>query len=69
MLLNAQLRRLRATANESQSTEIPVVQMGPSVEDFFKDLEQATEEGSTLPNWCVSMSGLLLTKSDYNATT
>lgn len=43
------LRRIRAAAN--QSRDIPVVYMGASVEDFYRDLERDTNFGETLPTW------------------
>ncbi|KAF5347291.1 hypothetical protein D9756_009971 [Leucocoprinus leucothites] len=43
------LRRLRAVTNTHR--ELPPVSMGHSVDEFFKDIEQSTEEGKTLPNW------------------
>jgi alpha-mannosidase len=43
------LRRIRAAGNNSR--DIPIVGMGASVDDFFKQLEQDTNGGKTLPAW------------------
>ncbi|KAG8887766.1 Glycoside hydrolase, 38 vacuolar alpha mannosidase [Tulasnella sp. 332] len=43
------LRRIRATANENR--ELPIVHMGNSVDEFFEDIHQTTDEGKTLPTW------------------
>lgn len=43
------LRRIRATTNEHR--ELPSVSMGSSVENFFKDIEEDSKEGKTLPVW------------------
>ncbi|KAL5496105.1 AMS1 [Sanghuangporus vaninii] len=43
------LRRIRAAAN--QSRELPIVDMGHSIEDFFHDVEGKTEQGKKLPAW------------------
>ncbi|KAI5117584.1 hypothetical protein M0805_004579 [Coniferiporia weirii] len=43
------LRRIRAVANESR--DLPVVNMGHSVEDFFRDIERSSAGGKTLPAW------------------
>ncbi|KAH6912224.1 alpha-mannosidase [Coprinopsis sp. MPI-PUGE-AT-0042] len=43
------LRRIRAVTNEHR--ELPPVDMGHSVDEFFADLESTTNEGKTLPNW------------------
>ena len=48
-LLSFQLRRIRAVAN--QSRELPVVDMGHSVDEFFLDLEKTSQEGRKLPAW------------------
>ncbi|KAF8307864.1 glycoside hydrolase family 38 protein [Clavulina sp. PMI_390] len=45
------LRRLRALANESVNTDIPVVHMGNTVDDYFDDVKANTNNGATLPNW------------------
>ncbi|KAF8309652.1 glycoside hydrolase family 38 protein [Clavulina sp. PMI_390] len=45
------LRRIRAVANSSIDTEIPVVHMGTSVEDFYDDIHKQTNHGATLPAW------------------
>lgn len=29
--------------------------MGRSVDEFFKDIEENSEEGKVLPNWCVPL--------------
>lgn len=43
------LRRIRATTNEHR--ELPSVSMGSSVEEFFEDIEEDSNEGKTLPVW------------------
>ncbi|GJJ13977.1 hypothetical protein Clacol_008234 [Clathrus columnatus] len=43
------LRRIRATGNNNR--EIPLVNMGGSVDDFFHDLEEDTNAGLTIPTW------------------
>ncbi|KAH8115672.1 glycoside hydrolase family 38 protein [Phellopilus nigrolimitatus] len=43
------LRRIRAVANESR--ELPVVDMGHSVDDFFRDVEKSSTDGADLPAW------------------
>ncbi|KAG9021627.1 Glycoside hydrolase, 38 vacuolar alpha mannosidase, partial [Tulasnella sp. JGI-2019a] len=43
------LRRIRATANENR--ELPIVHMGNSVDEFFEDIHETTEEGKRLPTW------------------
>ncbi|TCD63848.1 Glycoside hydrolase, 38 vacuolar alpha mannosidase [Steccherinum ochraceum] len=43
------LRRIRATSNESR--ELPSVDMGHSVEEFFDSLLSESEGGHKLPNW------------------
>ncbi|KAK7679936.1 hypothetical protein QCA50_016882 [Cerrena zonata] len=43
------LRRTRAASNESR--ELPPVNMGHSVEDFFDTLLEDSDAGSKLPNW------------------
>ncbi|KAG8962336.1 Glycoside hydrolase, 38 vacuolar alpha mannosidase [Tulasnella sp. 419] len=43
------LRRIRAVANENH--EIPVVTVGVTVEDFYQDIHESTNEGSDLPVW------------------
>ncbi|KIL60738.1 glycoside hydrolase family 38 protein [Amanita muscaria Koide BX008] len=43
------LRRLRAVANTHR--ELPSVNMGKSVDEFFYDLAATTDKGSLLPNW------------------
>ncbi|TFK38533.1 glycoside hydrolase family 38 protein [Crucibulum laeve] len=43
------LRRIRATTNTHR--ELPPVNMGHSVDEFFEDLEKSTDEGKKLPNW------------------
>ncbi|EJD05282.1 glycoside hydrolase family 38 protein [Fomitiporia mediterranea MF3/22] len=43
------LRRIRAAANESR--ELPVVNMGHSIEDFFRDVDKKTAHGKKLPAW------------------
>ncbi|KAF8346661.1 glycoside hydrolase family 38 protein [Amanita rubescens] len=43
------LRRIRAVTNTHR--ELPPVNMGKSVDDFFRDVEKTTAEGSKLPNW------------------
>ncbi|KAH9037516.1 glycoside hydrolase family 38 protein [Lactarius pseudohatsudake] len=43
------LRRLRGTANTSR--ELPVVHMGPSVDDFYDHLKTSSDAGRNLPNW------------------
>jgi alpha-mannosidase len=43
------LRRLRGTANTSR--ELPVVQMGRSVDDFYDHLKTSSDAGRKLPNW------------------
>ncbi|KAG8932448.1 Glycoside hydrolase, 38 vacuolar alpha mannosidase [Tulasnella sp. 418] len=43
------LRRIRAVANENH--EIPVVTVGVTVEDFYQDIHETTNEGSDLPVW------------------
>ncbi|EPQ55548.1 glycoside hydrolase family 38 protein [Gloeophyllum trabeum ATCC 11539] len=43
------LRRIRATTNNHR--ELPPVVMGRSVEDFFDDVAERSNQGKTLPNW------------------
>jgi alpha-mannosidase len=43
---------LRGTANTSR--ELPVVDMGRSVNEFFDHLKTSSDAGRKLPNWCVS---------------
>ncbi|KAI0071984.1 hypothetical protein K474DRAFT_1668357 [Panus rudis PR-1116 ss-1] len=43
------LRRIRATSNESR--ELPPVNMGHSVEDFFDYILKDSDAGKKLPNW------------------
>ncbi|KAG2005473.1 alpha-mannosidase [Coprinopsis cinerea AmutBmut pab1-1] len=43
------LRRIRAVTNKHR--ELPPVDMGHSVDDFFHDLEKTSGEGKRLPNW------------------
>ncbi|THH05654.1 hypothetical protein EW145_g4638 [Phellinidium pouzarii] len=43
------LRRIRAVADESR--ELPVVDMGHSVDDFFHDVEETSAGGTKLPAW------------------
>ncbi|KAF8259316.1 glycosyl hydrolases family 38 N-terminal domain-containing protein [Lactarius quietus] len=43
------LRRLRGTANTSR--ELPVVTMGPSVDDFYDHLKTSSDGGLKLPTW------------------
>ncbi|RXW22273.1 hypothetical protein EST38_g3570 [Candolleomyces aberdarensis] len=43
------LRRIRAVTNTHR--ELPSVDMGHSVDDFFEDLEKTSNEGKKLPNW------------------
>lgn len=44
-----QLRRIRAVSNNSR--ELPPVNMGHSVEDFFDVVLTDTKAGKKLPNW------------------
>jgi alpha-mannosidase len=46
---DTQLRRIRAVTNTHR--ELPSVDMGHSVDDFFEDLEKTSNEGKKLPNW------------------
>ncbi|PPQ95115.1 hypothetical protein CVT25_011658 [Psilocybe cyanescens] len=43
------LRRMRAVTNTHR--ELPPVNMGHSVDEFFQHIEKDTKEGKTLPNW------------------
>ncbi|KAL4077552.1 glycoside hydrolase family 38 protein [Scleroderma citrinum] len=43
------LRRIRAVTNNHR--ELPPVSMGSTVEQFFKNIERESKEGSTLPVW------------------
>ncbi|KAF9529896.1 glycoside hydrolase family 38 protein [Crepidotus variabilis] len=43
------LRRIKGTTNTHR--ELPTVNMGHSVDEFFAEIEQSTKEGKTLPNW------------------
>ena len=52
-----QLRRIRAVTNTHR--ELPPVNMGKSVDDFFRDVEKTTVEGSKLPNWFVVLLPML----------
>lgn len=45
-----QLRRIRAVTNNHR--ELPPVNMGHSVEEFFERVEKDSKEGKVLPNWC-----------------
>ena len=45
------MRRIRAAGN--QSRELPTVNMGHSVEEFFDVLLEDSKGGAKLPNWCV----------------
>lgn len=44
-----QLRRIRAVTNTHR--ELPPVNMGHSVDEFFEHLEKDSKEGAKLPNW------------------
>lgn len=44
-----QLRRIRAAADASR--ELPVVDMGHSIDDFFHDVENKSKHGKELPAW------------------
>ena len=46
-----QLRRIRATSNKSR--DLPPVNMGHSVDEFFDVLAQDSNAGAKLPNWSV----------------
>ena len=61
-MIMQQLRRIRAAANESQDTEIPVVSMGDRIDDFFEDVQKHSKNGATLPNWYVQYRCLPFTK-------
>ncbi|KAF8512088.1 glycoside hydrolase family 38 protein [Hysterangium stoloniferum] len=43
------LRRIRAAANVDR--DLPIVSMGKSVDDFFRDIDGDTKHGKILPNW------------------
>lgn len=47
--IHVQLRRTRAASNESR--ELPPVDMGHSVEDFFDTVLKDSNAGDKLPNW------------------
>ena len=51
-VLFIQLRRIKATTNTHR--ELPSISMGHSADEFFVALDQDTEQGKTLPNWCVN---------------
>ncbi len=51
------MRRIRAVTNTHR--EVPPVNMGKSVDDFFRDVEKTTAEGSKLPNWFVILPRML----------
>ena len=40
--------------------ELPPVNMGHSVDEFFEHIEKGSKEGKTLPNWCGSCLCTLL---------
>ena len=46
-----QLRRIRATSNKSR--DLPPVNMGHSVDEFFDVLAKDSNAGAKLPNWSV----------------
>ena len=43
------LRRIRAAANNSR--DLPKVDVGHSVEDFFRKIEETTNRGADLVTW------------------
>jgi len=43
------LRRIRAVTNTHR--ELPPVNMGHSVDEFFEEVEKTSKEGKNLPNW------------------
>jgi alpha-mannosidase len=49
------LRRCRAVSNNTEvgGGELPKVQMGSSVDDFYDDLVKRTDGGKELPTWFV----------------
>jgi alpha-mannosidase len=47
--MTTKLRRIRAVANTHR--ELPPVDMGHSVDEFFDYLAESTKAGSVLPNW------------------
>lgn len=40
---------MRAVANNSR--ELPTVSMGQTVDQFFADIAESTDQGAKLPNW------------------
>lgn len=54
---------MRAAANESR--DLPVVDMGHSVDEFYHHLDKKTNSGKTLPVWrgelYLEVSGSILT--------
>jgi hypothetical protein len=46
---SSQLRRIKSTTNTHR--ELPPINMGHSVDEFFKDIEKSSDEGKLLPNW------------------
>jgi len=52
------LRRCRAVANEAG--EIPKVKMGTSVDEFYDNLVETTDNGKKLPTWYVSRFSLVI---------
>ena len=54
-----QLRRIRATSNKSR--DIPPVNMGHSVDEFFDVLAEDSNAGAKLPNWSVDPIALTRT--------
>jgi alpha-mannosidase len=47
------LRRARAlvTVGEATTTDIPLVKMGGSFDEFFESIKEETDNGAKLPNW------------------
>ena len=61
---------MRAAADESR--ELPVVDMGHSVDEFYHDLEKKTKAGKTLPVWrgelYLEVSGYHLSDEEFMLT-
>jgi len=51
-MMYVQLRRIQATTSNG-GVELPTVKLDCTVDDFFADIEDRTQEGAILPNWYV----------------
>ncbi len=67
LTVGCQLRRIRATSNKSR--DIPPVNMGHSVDEFFDVLAKDSDAGAKLPNWSVNSFFFNLTFSESHFLT